>query len=169
LQGTGGTNRYKEDNDTPTGVYDIPFTKGVRGNNTWISGGDRAAYGKNPRLALNGESGEIKDSYRVAIRIHGGRQEIYNEETGSWEEVKTPKLKKTHGCLRCYDEDIVTLKSITDKLIADDPEETAGTLTIIDDLVEKRDPSRPPRLGKLKYYLPEKPKKKEKPKPMKYF
>lgn len=130
-QGSGGANRMVKNSDTPLGVYDIP-DKGM-----WIGGGSRKSYGPNSRLVLNGESGEIAESGRSDIRIHGGRQEVYNKETGKWEKVSNPKLKKTHGCLRSFDDDIKKMKEITDNLQANDKEEFGGKLTIIDDLVEQ--------------------------------
>jgi RHS repeat-associated protein len=131
VEGTGGIDRLVKNSDTPTGVYDIP-DQGM-----WISGGDRKAYGPNSRLVLNGESGEIKESGRGDIRVHGGRQEEYNSETKQWEEIESPILKKTHGCLRSFDEDIAEMKEITDKLEQDDPTEKGGKLTIIPDLKEQ--------------------------------
>ena len=131
VEGTGGRDRLVKNSDTPTGVYDIP-DQGM-----WISGGDRKAYGPNHRLVLNGESGEIKESGRGDIRIHGGRQEEYNSETKQWEEIESPILKKTHGCMRSFDEDIAKMKEITDKLEEDDPTEKGGKLTIIPDLKEQ--------------------------------
>ncbi|MBK8488305.1 MAG: RHS repeat-associated core domain-containing protein [Chitinophagales bacterium] len=131
LEGTAGSDRMVKNSDTPLGTYDIPD------NNPWISGGDRNSYGPNPRLALIPESGEIKDSNRDLIRIHGGRQETYNRETGEWEPVDDPTLKKTHGCMRCYDDDIKTLKEVTDQLEANDANEFGGKLKIVDDLEEK--------------------------------
>lgn len=128
LQGTGGSDRMVKNSDTPTGVYDIPD------KNSWLSGGNRKAYGANPRLILTPESGEILESGRDLIRIHGGRQEIYNSETEQWEEIEDPSLKKTHGCLRCFDEDIATLKSITDRLEASDEKEFGGKLRLNNDL-----------------------------------
>lgn len=131
-QGTAGANRMKEDANTPLGTYDIP-DQGM-----WKDGGSRKSYGPNPRLILDPESGEIKESNRDDIRIHGGRQEEYDEATGKWIDIKNPQLKKTHGCLRALDEDVATLKSVTDKLMKNDSKENGGKLTIVDDL-EKKD------------------------------
>lgn len=139
LQGTGGSDRMVKNSDTPTGTYDIPD------KNPWISGGSRQSYGPHPRLALTPESGEILESGRDLIRIHGGRQETFNSETGQWEPVDNPSLKKTQGCMRCYDEDIKTLKSITDALEANDDKEFGGKLNVVNDL-EERDG---------KYYTPD--------------
>jgi RHS repeat-associated protein len=130
VEGSGGKDRMVKNSDTPTGIYDIPD------NNMWLIGGDRGAYGKNHRLILNGESGEIKESGRGDIRIHGGRQEQFNSKTGEWEEVPNPVLKKTHGCFRSFDEEIKEMKVITDKLEANDSEEKGGKLTVVPDLVE---------------------------------
>ena len=97
----------------------------------------QGANGANHRLILNGESGEILDSGRSLIRIHGGRQEVYNNKSKKYEAISNAALKKTHGCLRCLDGDVKSLKEITDGLKAIDPEEFGGKLTVIDDLVEK--------------------------------
>ena len=133
LEGTGGRNRNNVNADTPTGVYDIVD------KDSWISGGSRASYGPNPRLNLNPESGEIKDTGRDLIRIHGGRQEKYNPQTGLWEPIKNAELKKTNGCMRCADVSVKTLKEITDILMKNDSEEKAGKLTVVDDLVQTKD------------------------------
>ncbi len=108
VEGVGGRNRMQTDADTPLGVYDIP------NKDMWLSGGDRGAYGANPRLLLNGESGEILDSKRDLIRIHGGRQEVRDKKTGKFRSSKFSRLAKTNGCLRSYDDDVAELKSITD-------------------------------------------------------
>ncbi len=76
-EGAGGRDRLLRNSDTPLGTYDIPDSY------PWITGGDRVAYGPNARLNMNGESGEIVESGRSAIRIHGGRQERYNLQTDS--------------------------------------------------------------------------------------
>ncbi|SNS77754.1 RHS repeat-associated core domain-containing protein [Ekhidna lutea] len=137
-EGTAGTDVYKKNSNTPTGVYDIPD------DNMWIAGSDgapgtsggkkRAAYGPNHRLILNGLAGEIVDTGRDLIRVHGGRQEKYNSETGEWELISDAELKKTYGCLRSSDCDIKTLKEITDELMANDAEEKGGVLIIRNDL-----------------------------------
>ncbi len=132
VEGVSGRDRMKTGNDTPNGTYDIPDT------DMWIagskSGEKRESYGANDRLILNGMSGEIQKSGRSLIRIHGGRQESYNEKTKTWERDENAELKKTEGCLRTYDNDILELKTLTDALLASDPEEFGGTLTIMDDL-----------------------------------
>ena len=130
-EGVKGRDRMLEGADTPLGTYDIP-DKGM-----YMSGGSRLSYGPNPRLILNGEAGEIIESGRTNIRIHGGRQEIYNSKTKQWEPVSNPSLKKTEGCLRAYDIDMENLKKITDKLMSDDSTEIGGKLYIKDDLIEK--------------------------------
>ena len=61
--------------DTPLGVYDIP------NKNMWQTGGSRKSYEPNARLIMKEESGEIIKSGREYLRIHGGRQETYNETT----------------------------------------------------------------------------------------
>ncbi len=133
VEGVGGRNRLVKNSDTPLGVYDIPD------KDMWISGGSRKSYGRNPRLALNGESGEIDESGRTNIRIHGGRQETYDDETGNWSPVSKPELKKTHGCIRCYDSNIKEMKNITDALQKNDSKEHGGKLTVVADLVEQND------------------------------
>ena len=149
LEGVGGRDRNKTNSDTPLGVYDIPD------QNMWISGGSRLSYGPNARLMLNEESGEIKESGRGLIRIHGGRQEVYDAKTGMWKPVKDPQLKKTQGCMRCYDNDIKTLKSVTDALMKNDKEEKGGKLTIVDDLVETREEAPIPLQGGVTYKRPD--------------
>jgi hypothetical protein len=133
-QGTAGSDVYTTNADTPTGVYDIPD------ENMWIagssSGNKRKAYGPNHRLILTPLAGEILDTGRDLIRVHGGRQEVYNKETGTWEDIEDFELKKTHGCLRSSDCDVRTLKEITDALQAADDKEKGGTLTIFDHGVE---------------------------------
>ena len=91
LEGWKGENRMKKDNDTPFGTYKINSTP-------FIKGGDRVAYGPNPRLAFEpiNKSGDEADlSNRSLIRIHGGRQEG----------VPKPKLLRTSGCIRVLDSD----------------------------------------------------------------
>lgn len=131
-EGTAGTDRLKTNANTPLGIYEIPD------KNMWLSGGSRKSYGPNHRLAFEGESGEIKKSGRSAIRIHGGRQEEYSNVSKSWTKIKAPKLKKTNGCLRAFDDDVKNLKKKTDELQKNNSKEVGGKLTVIDDLVEKK-------------------------------
>ena len=131
-QGVKGDNRSRIGADTPLGVYTIPKNK------PWIHGGSRASYGPNPRLNMEGESGEIVDTGRSHIRIHGGRQEVL--DGNDWKPVKTPELKKTYGCLRAYDVDMAAFKSTVDAIAESDPSDTPGRVVVLDDLV--------------KYYLP---------------
>lgn len=126
-EGVGGHNTMKTNSDTPLGIYDIPD------ENPWISGGDRVSYGPNPRLKMAPESGDIIKSHRSNIRIHGGRQEIYNEKEMEWIKVDNPQLKKTNGCIRAYDDDMKALKDITDRL---DSADLPGKVLVIDDLEE---------------------------------
>ncbi|MBZ0202803.1 MAG: RHS repeat-associated core domain-containing protein [Ignavibacteria bacterium] len=130
VEGVGGRNRMVKNSDTPLGKYDIPD------KNMWLTGSSREAYGPNARLVLTGVSGEIKESDRDLIRIHGGRQEVYDKKTGNWKPVENPVLEKTHGCIRTYDEEVKTLKTVTDDLMQNDAEEYGGELNVIDDLVE---------------------------------
>jgi RHS repeat-associated protein len=138
VEGVGGRNRMNRNADTPLGTYDIP------NHGTWISGGSRTAYGPNPRLALEGQSGEIAASGRSLIRLHGGRQEEVDPETGRYGPVDHPTLQKTHGCLRTFDNVMKLLKDATDRLERRDEQEEGGTLTIIDDLVEVNGTYQPP-------------------------
>lgn len=126
-EGTGGRNRYLTNADTPLGVYDIP-------DNAWKTGGDRRSYGPNPRLIMNGISGEIFETGRDAIRMHGGRQEDYNTETGNWVKNKNARLKVTRGCIRVSDEDMLLFKQLTDALMDKDLFEKPGIVTVLDDL-----------------------------------
>jgi len=142
VEGVGGRNRKVSKSDTPLGVYDIPDTKA----DAWKSSSkdNRDSYGPNDRLVLNGVSGEIQESGRDLIRIHGGRQETYDNKTKTWTADTDAQLKKTEGCLRTYDNEILELKDKTDALMDTDPEEFGGTLTITADLQ---------KIGK-KYYAP---------------
>jgi hypothetical protein len=138
-EGVCGRDRAKYGGDTPLGVYDIP-NKGM-----WKTGGapgvkdPRMAYGPNPRLILNPESGEIVTTHRNEIRMHGGRQEEKDEETGEYTPLDNPTLQKTHGCLRAFDDDMEKVKDLTDNLMADDDQEYGGKLTVVDDLVKHDD------------------------------
>lgn len=67
---------------------------------------------------MSGQSGEIIDTGRSLIRIHGGRQESY--EGGKWRPNDNPSLKMTYGCLRAYDSDMEMLKTVTDALTDSD-------------------------------------------------
>jgi len=131
-EGVGGTNRMKKNSNTPLGVYDIPDKRG----GAWTKGGSRLAYGPNARLLMTPESGEIVESGRDLIRMHGGRQEKMNETTGEWEPIQDARLKKTQGCLRCFESDIIDFKAITDLLEKNDKDEFGGKVTIVDDLSE---------------------------------
>ena len=129
-EGVKGRDRLKADSDTPLGIYDIPD------NNAWISGGNRKAYGPNPRLNMTPEKGEIVESGRDLIRIHGGRQESYNSHSKRWEKDKTPQLNKTEGCLRAFDDDMKKFKQLTDNLEKNNPTEKPEKVYILDDLDE---------------------------------
>lgn len=126
LEGAGGRNRMKQSADTPLGVYNIPD------NDFWISGKSRKSYGPNKRLSLDGKSGEIKQSGRSLIRIHGGRQEA--QVNGRWVALSNPELSRTQGCLRAYDRDMVRFNEIIDDLMKNNKNEYGGELRIIDDL-----------------------------------
>lgn len=79
------------------------------------------------------ESGEIIKSKRDGIRIHGGRQES-RDVKGNWIKDKDPRLKKTEGCLRAFDDDLVTFKEMTDALQNKNQDEKPGKVYITDDL-----------------------------------
>ena len=125
-EGVKGHNRMQTGADTPLGVYDIPD------NNAWINGGERVSYGPNERLVMIPESGEIVESGRNDIRMHGGRQEKKNPD-GTWSKKYTG-LKKTYGCLRASDEDMKTFKAFTDYLESTDDLEKAGKVIVKDDI-----------------------------------
>lgn len=57
--------------------------------------------------------------------------------------------------MRCYDNDIKTLKSITDGLMKNDKEEKGGKLTVVDDLVETREEAPIPLQGGVTYKRPD--------------
>jgi RHS repeat-associated protein len=122
-----GRDRMKRNGDTPLGVYDIPS-----GGDKWITGKSRDAYGPNPRLKLDGMSGEIVGSGRSEIRIHGGRQE--SNVGGEYVPKENPTLEPTHGCIRSYDNSMKSLKEVTDTLEESDSKEEGGTVTVIEDL-----------------------------------
>lgn len=138
-QGVGGTDRMNTYADTPLGVYDIPDDNMWKAGET--SGELRKSYGPNPRLILVEESGEILESGRDKIRIHGGRQEVYDGNTKEWKRDEALILEKTKGCLRAFDSDMTKLKEITDELAKNDSEEHGGKVTIVDDLKEERSPN----------------------------
>ena len=125
-EGVKGHDRMKTGGDTPLGTYDIP------NNNAWTNGKSRLSYGPNDRLVMNPESGEIVESGRNEIRIHGGRQEIQNPD-GTWQRKENAKLEKTFGCLRASDEDMKTFKTFTDYLESTDDQETPGKVFVKDD------------------------------------
>ena len=97
-----------------------------------MNGKSRLSYGHNERLVMNPESGEIVESGRNEIRIHGGRQEIQNPD-GTWQRKENAKLEKTFGCLRASDEDMKTFKTFTDYLESTDDQETPGKVFVKDD------------------------------------
>jgi RHS repeat-associated protein len=132
--GSAGRDRMIENADTPLGVYDIPNRNMWHRNNTVA---DRKSYGPNHRLLMNEESGEIIDTGRKYIRIHGGRQEIYDETTNTWKPVDNPELIETWGCLRAFDADMLEFKQITDNLMQNDPDEYGGKVRIYGNLKKK--------------------------------
>ena len=130
-EGVKGHNRMLTGSDTPLGTYDIP------NDAPWLSGKSRISYGPYPRLNMVGEAGEIIDSGRSDIRIHGGRQE-YQTATGEYIALDTPALIKTYGCIRAYDSDMAQFKTIVDGLQESDPEEIPGHVFVVDDLRKVR-------------------------------
>ena len=88
-------------------------------------------------MNMEGYEGEIIETGRSAIRIHGGRQEFYDEKKQCWVPIDNPSLKKTEGCVRAFDNDMISFKAITDMLQELDSEERPGFVTIIDDLVHR--------------------------------
>jgi len=130
--GIGGHDRLKTNNDTPTGVYEI--TGWLYSTET-----NRKSYGPNPRLALNGKSGEITKSRRTDIRVHGGRQEV-KDKNGNWVPLEGSTLMDTHGCMRVNDSDMKSLKSVTDQLEKNNSNESPGTLTVTNDCEEPNTP-----------------------------
>lgn len=145
VEGAAGHNRKTKDSDTPAGLYDIPdknmwlkyteagFIKNGKSTPKLLEM-NRNAYGPNPRLKLAPMLGEIKDTGRDDIRVHGGRQEERDSKTGEWVPVKKPQLIITHGCMRALDADMVQLKAITDNLQKNNPDEIGGVLKVVDDL-----------------------------------
>jgi hypothetical protein len=73
------------------------------------------------------------ESGRNDIRIHGGRQEIQNQD-GTWQRKENAKLEKTMGCLRASDEDMKTFKTYTDYLESTDSQEVPGKVFVKDDI-----------------------------------
>jgi hypothetical protein len=100
-------------------------------------------YGPNEALRLLRISGEAMKE-RDAFLVHGGQQENYlNFNTifnggflyiNQWIKKTNPKLEKTYGCLRAWDQDMAILKEITDQLTADNPNDRMGYLIVKDDL-----------------------------------
>jgi RHS repeat-associated protein len=154
-EGVGGRDRNVRGADTPLGVYDIPA------GDTWraSTNGNRMSYGPNDRLVMNPDSGEIVQTGRDAIRIHGGRQESYNPKTDTWSAVSNPSLKKTEGCLRAYDSDMATLKETTTNLQNNDSSEVPGSVTIVDDLQKTVTPASTTNMIEVNttYEMPEDP------------
>jgi RHS repeat-associated protein len=133
-EGVGGRDRMKSNSDTPQGEYSI---------DGWITptADERVAYGPNPRLALTGVSGEITESGRSLIRVHGGRQEEQLAD-GSWKPIPAAELKPTHGCLRASDADMKRLKAVTGGLTKANPEDKPGKLTV-DNAITAEDENKP--------------------------
>ena len=148
-QGTKGRDRMIEGADTPLGIYAIPR------QHPWISGKSRVSYGPYPRLNMRGVSGEIIESGRDEIRIHGGRQEFFIN--GKWKQKKHPQLRETQGCLRCYDSDIHSLKKLTDMITAQDSQDLPGNVIVVDDLVKELVPKSDQNMIEVQeqYVIPE--------------
>ena len=131
LEGTGGTNHFTRNANTPTGTYTID------GWAEWASASisNRVSYGPNEVLKLTPYSGEVKTTGRGGIHNHGGRQE-WQTKTGFVERSdQDTKLGKTHGCIRWFDEDIKEVRSLTDGILTDGMPEQPTFQNITDDLV----------------------------------
>lgn len=102
--------------DTPHGTYKIP---GWRDPDNPQSAKNKKSYGPNPRLMIEGETGEAKDSNRDLLRVHGGDKSSDGE------------LRSTHGCIRLSNEDMKTLYDNTQELEANDEAESPETLEVI--------------------------------------
>ncbi len=146
-------NRLLPNADTPLGVYNI---------DGWISGtqvgeinnDNRLRYGPNDRLSLSAVEGEIAESGRSLIRVHGGRQEsrtiiFAQDEKGNdildsegdkivvsiiYNQLPNAHLSATYGCIRIMDNDIQEFKNTIDKLQIMDKNESPGQLKVIDDV-----------------------------------
>jgi len=154
-EGVGGHDRNVENADTPLGVYDIPA------NDTWraSTNNNRKSYGPNDRLVMTPESGEIVDTGRGDIRMHGGRQETHNTETNTWSADANPSLEKTKGCLRAFDTDMASLKTTTTNLQTNDKQESPGKVTVVNDLQKQIVPASSTNLVEVKtvYVVPTAP------------
>jgi len=113
-----GRDRLETNNDTPLGTYDIGD---VNGNVFW--GGSEDTFGPNPRMVLRPNSGEIVDSGRDLIRVHGAP----NEQTDA---NGNPVLRPTHGCLRVSNDDMELINNTLNSLLETDPLETPGQLEV---------------------------------------
>lgn len=102
------------------------------------------------------ETGEIIDSGRSNIRIHGGRQESFDESSNNWFSTPNPTLKKTNGCLRAYDADMKQLKFECDLLQNESSMEKPGKVSIFDDLLKTIEPASNSNMVEIKssYYYP---------------
>jgi len=117
-------NRNMKYGDTPTGKYKIGDSQGV-----WLakkSKKDIKTYGPNPILRLDYLEGEGEG--RNQMHVHGGRQE------GEDYMKHGAELWNTGGCMRIKDEDLLKMKSITDELENNDPEEKPNLLNVTNDL-----------------------------------
>lgn len=123
--------RMKTKGDTPFGSYDVPD------NTPWMTG-ERRKFGPNPRLVLEAESGEARESGRSQIRIHGGRQEDQVRVPGSkrtkWVKRKNMQLKDarpTLGCLRALDDVMRELYQRTRQMETASSEERPGHVYVV--------------------------------------
>lgn len=71
-------------------------------------------------------------------------------------------MKKTEGCLRAYDKDMIAFKSITDELQKKDSEEFPGVVTILDDLERITTPHPTKYIETVSTYKVPEPEEKEK-------
>ncbi len=130
LNGNNPRDRTLTNADTPTGTYDMTNWESKSGTVK-----SRKSYGPNQVIRLNGITGEIQESGRAGILVHGGRQESYDSKQKEWSSIENPVLKNTYGCIRIFDNSISELKNLTDQLQANDPLESMGNLNVSNDLI----------------------------------
>jgi hypothetical protein len=95
--GTGGKDRTVTNADTPFGVYRYDdYHKGKRVEKT------PDAYG-NGQVHMHPVYGEVADAGRDGIWLHGGGTGLKDPYAPRQE------LIHTHGCVRCYNEEVVAL------------------------------------------------------------
>jgi RHS repeat-associated protein len=92
----------------------------------WQAGGSRRAYGPGQRLAFESVSGEMEESGRTDLRVHGGALGAEG------------RLRSTHGCTRMCNTDMGVLYRSTQRLEAADDKEAAGHIVFISEAVSDR-------------------------------